>query len=128
MKPPAVKTIDGTQYTLTLLGARQGLGVLTRLKTLFAGALKGGGTTEEKIAGALDALTETDVTFLCDTFAKLCTVRIGEKEPRLSDLFDEHFSGSYEALIHWLLFCLEANFSSFLGLAGIKLPQATTSG
>src|SRR5271165_4858509 len=104
MKPPATKTIAGTQYTLTRLGTHQGLETLTRLKKLFAGALKGGEGTEAKIAGALDAIGPGDIAYLCDQFAPLCTVKYGEKEPRLSDVFDEHFAGEYEALFQWLVF------------------------
>jgi hypothetical protein len=121
MRSPESRLINGVTYTMTPLGATQGLSVATKLARVLGGGAK---TPEKPLVGILESLNEADLTFLCTTFAKLTTFNVGDgKEPLLSTFFDEHFSASYDTLLQWLVFCLEVNYKSlFLGL-GIDLTK-----
>ena len=127
MKEAQSRDIEGTRYTVTPLGAKQGLAVMSRLSKMIAGAAKHSETKEAAIAGALEAISADDLTFLCDVFAKLTTFANGEKEPLLSTFFDDHFSGEYGRLLQWLGFCLEVNFSSLFLSLSLKIPTMSGS-
>lgn len=126
------KVIAGTRYKVTLLGAKQGRGMLVRLVKLLGPATAAfvegtlhakGGLTASVATGAADAIreittriTEAEFASLSDELAKYTAVCIdNEHEPQLDRIFEEHFVGRYDVLLQWFAFSLEANFSSFLG-------------
>lgn len=131
---PAVceRDIAGRVYQTTLLGSKAGTRMSVRLLKLmgpttssFVDGLAGGrGDGEQSIAlGVSDALREIstrltgdELLSLMEELAKRTTVTLdAEHQPRLSDIFDEHFSGKYDEMMAWLKFCLEVNFQSFFG-------------
>jgi hypothetical protein len=112
------KSIDGFEYRVTQLGAKQGRVVFTRLAKVLGQAMA---DKDNPIAALASSLDPGDVDYLCDTFAPVTTVNIQGKEPRLSDIFDMHFAGKYGPLLKWLGFCMEVNFGSFLDEMGINI-------
>lgn len=130
------RTISGTAYRLTQLGALEGRTMLVRLVKLLGpgvgsfvggagrGALNPASGADSVLAmGAGEAIHElcarldaTELGQIMDVFAANTTVVISrEQEPRLSDVFDAHFAGRYDAMLQWLRWCLEVNFASFFG-------------
>jgi hypothetical protein len=134
MKDPQSRTIDGVTYTMTPLPPRQGLIVGTIITKVLGQA---GKTPDAPIAGILSALDAKDLQFLCDTYAKITTVDLGNgKSPVLFSIFDSHFEANYGAMTLWLAFCLEVDFGSLflvmknelpalLGRFGVSLPPAS---
>lgn len=124
------KVIGATRYRVTQLGAKKGREMLVRLVKLagpglaagLAGLSKADGKdTEAPMARALsDALydlatrlTVEEFNGITDELAKHTTIVLGDLEPRLSDKFDDHFSGKYDEMLRWAAFALEVNFKSF---------------
>ncbi len=122
MRETKTKSIGQLDYTVTQLGATAGRKVLVRLAKVIGAGLGG----PEPISGMLAAVNDDDMAFMCDQFAALTTVKIGDKSPGLKDIFEEHFAGKHLEMIYWLAFCIEVNFGSFLDAAGLsqdKLAQ-----
>lgn len=121
VKEAIEKTIGDVQYKVHPLGAKQGCQVMTRLTRLLGGALKGQGMDIKKvdvgamISGALEAMQESDLDFLCNTFAAktMFSTDGGTSWPLLSSRFELHYSANYGEMFEWLQFCLEVNFGSF---------------
>jgi hypothetical protein len=119
-------TVDGREYLLFQLGAKSGRKVMVRLTKVLGGAAgelaQGEGFDEETIArfirSVAQQLNEVDFEYVCDIFAKSTRVVEGERQPMLSDVFDEHFAGRYYGMVKWLGECLAFNFSDFLGGSG----------
>lgn len=133
------RTIAGTAYRVTQLGALEGTTLLVRLVKLLGpgvgsfiggagrGALNpasgadsvlavGTGEAIHELCARLDA---AELASIIHIFAVQTVVVVSrEQEPRLSDLFDDHFAGRYDAMLAWLRWCLEVNFASFFGAAG----------
>lgn len=124
------RTIGEHTYRVTKFGAKQGRALLVRIVKLTGPSLgaalsalaKGNrGDVEAAIAQGLsgglyelaERLTEAEVGSVLDDFAKYTVVVIGEKEPRLSDVFDHHFAGCYDEMLAWAAFVLECNYGSF---------------
>lgn len=133
------KVIGNNTYKVTALGAIKGRAVFIMLLRLFGATADG--LKKDTLLSALQDLaknlTDADLTFLCDTFAKVTDVQLPDgRSPRLADVFDLHFSENYLEMFEWLAFCLEVNFSSFFrGLAerlakdgSAKQPAASRSG
>lgn len=127
------KTIGKHRYRVALFGARQGQRMLTKLTKKAApvlGALAEAGTLSGaglgKAAEALGAqLSEEDFDSIAAEFADVTDVKVGDKWPRLSHVYDEHFAGNYAELLEWLKFAIEANYSDFLGrVANIVSAQS----
>ncbi len=129
------KLIGQHRYKVTQLGAKQGRGLLVRLTKLAGpgiGAFVGGlgarksADTDSAIAmGISQALydlatriTEDEVGAILDDLAKNTVIVLGDREPRLSDIFDGHFAGRYDEMIKWAAFCLEVNYHSFFAGSG----------
>jgi hypothetical protein len=132
------KVIGEHTYKVTLLGAKAGRAMSIRIVKLMGPTLssfvegvaggKGGG--EQSLAlGASEAvrevalrLTEADCASIMDELAKFTTVALDPAhEPRLFDIFDDHFAGHYDCMLAWVAFALEANFKSFfVGAAGAR--------
>lgn len=120
-------TIGDFEYTVTQLGAKTGRAVAARLAKVLAPLTKAESQDEgrEALAELLSSINEADLTYLCDTFSARTSYRdLGDpsKQPELSQTFDVHFAGRYGAMLKWLMFCVEVNFSSFLDELGIELP------
>lgn len=125
------REIDGVKYRVTQLGAVDGRAVLLRLLKAFgpsAAAMLGDNIAE---AVAKLNLSEDDLSYFCQQFGQKTFVVLGDKTPRLDNVFDEHFAGRYRAMILWLGFAVEVNFADFLSdkaaamLAGIAAaPQS----
>jgi hypothetical protein len=130
------RTIGEHTYRVTQLGTKRGSAMLVKLVKLLGpgcGSFIGGlgrapsgnsGEWESALAlGLGDALhdlatrlDEAQFAAVCDEFAKQTAVVLSaELEPRLSDIFDDHFAGKYDVMLRWLRFCMEINFSSFFG-------------
>lgn len=130
--------IGGLTYKVTLLGSKRGLAMSVRIVKIlgptlssFVDGVSGGkGDGIESLAlGGSDALREIcarlqpdELASIAEELAKLTTVVIDDKrEPRLIDIYDDHFAGHYDALMKWLAFALEVNFRSFFaGTAGVR--------
>lgn len=126
------KKIGPHTYRVTQLGAKQGRSMLVRLVKIcgpglgsFVGGIgRGASSVDSALAlGAGDAihdlttrLREDEIGALMDEFAlQTVVVQSAEIELRLSDVFDDHFAGRYDAMLAWTRFCLEVNFASFFG-------------
>jgi hypothetical protein len=112
---PTVKTTIGEfTYTVTKLGATQGQKLLVKLIKSLGPAASGigSGTIGEVLAGAVTNLDPA----LVDELTEVLTPE--GKRPQLSDIYNEHFSGHYDELVDWLVFCVQENFESFL--AGVR--------
>jgi hypothetical protein len=124
------KRIGECTYRVTQFGAKQGRGLLTRIVKLLGpslGALLSSLAQgkHQEVEAALAAgigqgfyelaerLTEAEVGSVLDDFAKQTVLVLGDREPRLSDMFDQHFAGRYDEMLGWAAFCLEVNFGSF---------------
>jgi hypothetical protein len=125
------KTIGEFTYKVTLLGAKAGRTMSVRLLKILGptvaafvegtvGAKSGDGDislavgASEMVREVVNRLSIDDVTVIQDEFAKQTTVVLdSEHEPRLTDIFDDHFAGHYDDLISWTRFALEVNFTSF---------------
>ena len=133
IKEAQERTIGSTQFKVFPLGARQGCQVMTRLTRLIGGALKGN-TLDIKsvdvgsmISGALEAMQDSDLEFLCTTFAAKTTFSVdGTAWPLLTSQFETYFSANYGELFEWLKFCLEVNFSSFFETAKAAIATKPT--
>jgi hypothetical protein len=136
---PQTKTIGGTVYTVTPFGARKGRTVLFQLTKLLGGAmgaLAGSGGIAEAVSAWSASAREEDFTAVCSALESCTTFAVdvdgkgGVVVPMpLADVFDDHFAGRYDAMVAWLVFALETNFSSFFSgslVAGF-LPQRKAS-
>jgi hypothetical protein len=129
------KEIGGVTYAVTLLGARKGLEVATKLAPflgVLAKAQKGGKeAATEALSEVLRSVSAADVQGLCDVMAEWTMVK--GPGPRdqviLTNVFDDHFAGRYGDLLKWLGFCLSVNFPSFFsGAAPVKGSAAEATG
>jgi hypothetical protein len=108
-----------------MLGAKQGKTVLVRLIRIIGPAIEAAGN--EQIGTLMSALTDAEIDFLCDTFAK--TTRVcgtnanGQSvELALDGIFDDHFAGKYDTMLKWLWACLNTNYAAFI--EGLKRNPA----
>lgn len=118
-------TINGFTYDIAQLGAKQGRIVLARVLRIVGVAAE----AADPVAKLASALTDAEIEFLCDTFAK--TTMFGQADTGnrvpLKDQFDLHFAGRYGDMIQWLWAALMVNYESFfseLGLSADKLQAA----
>jgi hypothetical protein len=130
----AIETIDreikGKTYRITKHGAKEGRKVLARLMARLGKPLtsvgSGAGGMASGLAELVVGFTPAEVDYFCDVFAPRTMV----DNARLSDVFDDHFSGEYDAMLEWLLACVEVNFETFfvglrakIGAALIKAAE-----
>lgn len=134
------KVIGGLAYKVTLLGSKAGRAMSVRILKLLGPTLAGfvEGTIGKRdgagaiALGASEAmreialrLNEPELASIMDELAKFTTVAIDDKrEPRLSDIFDDHFAGHYDWMMSWAAFAFEVNFRSFFAGAGIAALAA----
>ena len=124
------RTIGEHTYRVSQFGAKHGRGMLVRLVKLAGpslgaalSALAQGKLSEFEAALAYalsqgvfelsERLNADEFSSVLDDFAKHTVVVIGDKEPRLSDVFDQHFAGRYDAMLQWAGFVVECNYGSF---------------
>jgi hypothetical protein len=132
MRESKLSVIDGYNYTIQQLGAKQGRLVLARVMRAVAGAAgeaadaaADGGGAEAALAGIaklVENLSDADVDFFCETFAATTLVANSatpDKQIPLKDCFDDNFAGRYGAMVKWLWAALETNYGSFLGGLGL---------
>ncbi len=131
-----IVNIDGVTFELSLLGAKTGRRVLTRLMNALGPVIAGASLSNEKeraltlISGALENLDPDFVDFLCETFAPISFVEVeGGKRPKVSEVFDVFFRAKYGLMIKWLIECVKYNFGDFLadGTLTSSLSQAGTA-
>ena len=148
------KRIGAHLYRVTQLPAKKGRALLVRLTKLLGPGLAAAfgdlgrdkaSTAEAAIASGIgqglyelaERLSESEVGSILDELAVFTTVVLdAEREPRLSDVFDDHFAGRYDEMLLWAGFCLEVNYASFFDGSGgsggllrraLTLLQASTS-
>lgn len=112
------KEINQTTYKITKLGAKVGKRVLARLIRAAGPAFE----AEQTFGALCAALTDAELDYFCDTFAEVTSFSPAaepDKEWRLKDMFDTHFSGKYGEMTLWLKACLEVNYGNFLEELGI---------
>ena len=145
MRKNVTREIRGFSYVVMQLGAGKGREVMLRLAKVtgpaigaILAAVPGG-----KLQNILDAdvtalgpavgkifesLSAQDLAFFCQTFGETTLVYLEEnKHPRVIDVFDEHFAGNYLAMLQWLAFAVEVNFSDFFEGAAKPSSDAATS-
>ncbi len=126
------KKIGGYTYHVQQFGARKGMRVGVRLMKMVGGAageaMKNNADFDMKTVGSMvanfaDIVTEKDFDYLCDAFMSNTLVSGGEYGGQIKlnqeGIIDLHFAGNYPDMMKWLLFCIEVNFGSFLGEAGL---------
>ena len=106
-------------YQIQMLGAALGKKVFMRLVRVVAPAVEA-----ESVAKFAELLTDEQLDFLCDTFAKVTQfspVDDPSKQFALSTkgLFDSHFAGKYGEMMKWLWACIETNYESFFAEMGL---------
>lgn len=148
------RVIGGTTFRVVVFGAKQGRSVLLRLLKMvgpslgsFVGGLGRGAGKDADAAVALGIgeamhelaarLAQSEVEGILDELAKHTVVVLpGDKEPRLSDVFDDLFAGRYQDMVAWAAFALEVNYAGFFGGSGpggllsrlmTLIPQASPS-
>jgi hypothetical protein len=140
MRETKLHQIDGFNYSIMQLGAKQGRLVLARVMRAVAGAAGKAASTaveEDSTAAALtgmatlvEGLSDTDVEYFCDIFSKVTMVAKQEtpdKQVVLGDCFDDHFAGRYGVMVKWLWAALNTNFASFLSDLGLNTEALATA-
>lgn len=118
-------------YRVTRLGAKAGCAMAIKLAKWIAPSAASGveglvvarsdgfGSIAIGLSDSLRVLVERvsaeELERVQLELAKHTTVQIGELEPQLAAIYDEHFAGHYDWLAAWFAFALEANFRSFFG-------------
>ncbi len=132
------RTIGEHEYTVYQLGAKEGREILRRLVKVLGASFDvvarewgTGGFTSNLPAMARGAvavvenLEGPDLVAFCDAFGKSSTVRLGEKNPKVADVFDLHFAGNYDEMVLWLVFALEVNYAGFFRGMLAKVQSAS---
>ena len=116
MRKVDTRVIKGDSYHIQQLGAKQGRAVLSRLIKL--GSVFASDDEAAAVKQFADSLTEENLSYLCDTFAANTALTPAGSESSvrllLSDQFDNHFAGRYDAMVLWLWESIKANYGNFL--------------
>lgn len=131
------RVIGEHTYRVQRLGARAGCTMAVKLAKWLAPSAASGvegivgarsdafGSIALGVSDSLRVLVERvsaeELASVQLELAKHTTVLMGELEPQLSAIYDEHFAGHYDWLMAWLAFALEVNFRSFFGGTGAAL-------
>lgn len=133
---PETREIGGYRYTYTPLGAKRGMRLFTQLAQRLGGsigaAVGGAGDATAMGGRAIGTLcAQLDPDFLeqvIETLAAQTKVELpGNDGPKLVDLkgvLDLHFAQRLMDQFGWLEFCLETQYTDFLGW----LKQALSGG
>jgi hypothetical protein len=127
MREVQTQEIDQTKYLITQLGAKQGKTVLARLLRIIGPAIEA--NDNEQIGKLMSGLTDAEIDFMCDTFARVTRVATTnakgqDVEMVLSDIFDDHFAGKYDSMLKWLWACLNVNYATFIKGLNIDAAKA----
>jgi hypothetical protein len=105
------KQIGECTYEVDTLPSTLGIRTFEKVGPLCLLAVSGGAAAVVQAVGSFDAAKFLEA---CKAFAEHTTLRKSDgKEPVLSNVFDEHFSGDYLALVEWFAFCVEHNYANF---------------
>jgi hypothetical protein len=130
MRETVQKTIGDTTYHITTLGTKDARRVGRRLARVFGVSAE----ADQKAAKFFEVLTDEELDFLCDTFAKMTQISPADSaihpatgQPTvmfaLAAKMEEHFSGHMGLLMQWLKACVEVNYGNFLGELGPELQS-----
>lgn len=105
-------TIDNFRYTVTLMPAEEALEVMSDLLSVIGPAMMGDPNMFSNLSGA-------NLIKLAKRFAKHSKAYDLENNPdkpiALGKDWSTHFSGRYDVMFKWVLFCIEVNnFKGFL--------------
>ncbi len=135
------REIDGVTFSVEMLDGKSSRGVFVRVVKLLGPSLadlaKSGAESildaDHTVAlGALakltEGLTEVDLEALVDVFSRKTKIAVGAAWVPVPDAV---FAGKLLTMFKWLAFCLEVNYSDFLGAfattARPAAPKATES-
>ncbi len=114
------RVIKGITYQITMFGSKEGSRVLARLMSHIGepigavGDAKGDNAIASAVGKFVTGFTPDEVTFFCNAFAaKTVVVLESGVHEKLSQSFDLHFAGEYDAMLEWLIACIEVNYASF---------------
>ena len=137
MREPQKKTIDGVTYEVTPLGFKKGRRAFTRVAKILGPVLGaaesldslGGRNVSAMLERLLTEVGDDDLDWFADVFGATTRFsRDGDKWPYLNESNREAlFGGNLLAFFQWLVFCLEVNFSDFLGLLRKGKPGGVPS-
>lgn len=118
--------ISGTTYDIQQLGAKLGKKILMRLFRSVAPAFAAD-EPGDALATFAKSMTDEDLDYLCDAFAKVTMVQPdgGAPDARvlLADRFDTHFAGKYGQMLKWLWAAIDTNFETFFDDLGFNAKQ-----
>jgi hypothetical protein len=122
------RSIGAHDYTLQTHGAIKGRAILLRIVRVAGTSLSGLQNTADLgngIAKVLQALSEEDLTYLCDEFSRKTTVKAadGAADIKLEKVFEVHFACNYFEMCQWLAFCIEVNFGGFFSDAAREIAR-----
>lgn len=134
--PTVTKEILGVTYEITMLDGIECsdlyfkiIGAAGEAMTKI-GAIKVDKISElplQAIGAVMSALPPELLRECRTTFAKSTRVVLGEKSPKLSEVFGPHFAGKPAAITMWLYECAKVNFADFLdsssGLGAMLAPM-----
>lgn len=89
--------IDGLRFELMTLPAGEGLALRPKVNKVLK-----------------EQADEADLLLVHKTFAKRCKVKTDTGWAELGPIFDSVFTAKYDVLMKWMMFCVEANYGSFL--------------
>lgn len=121
--PPGQIVIGEARYIVTHLQTSDGVELASRCANLLAPMVAGlragkGGSFMNAISFALQSQAlGSNVKDIAYTLAGVTQVQLPDgKSHTLSDVYEVHFAGKYDAWYAWLRFALEYTMSSFLGI------------
>jgi hypothetical protein len=136
------REIAGLKYDVTQLGGIDAGDVLLRLTKCIGPSV--GALTDPSLSAVFEklSLTPEDMAYFREKFGPQSRVHLADgKSPRIGDCYDDHFAGRTGAALEWFRFCIEVNYSDFLGdvlrkidvarkqtttLSPLKSPKAST--
>lgn len=128
MRKPRTKTIDGKEYTVAILNARQGYSMYLEIAKMVGPALADASASVDLNKGAKGLMDADAGTFLARAVGLLAgglnsqqvmsIVNTLAENTLVNDMplhriLDDHFAGDFIGMTKWLLFALEANFGNF---------------
>jgi hypothetical protein len=120
--------IGSYEYEVTQLGGKEGRRLGARLGKVFVRLASGGADVNAGLLHAFAGIDEDLVDLVCDKLSECTTVKMQNgKQPRLSDIFDEHFAGNYGEMLLWLRFAIRVNFESFLAVSHLVPVESDQS-
>lgn len=110
------KEIDGVTYSSWPVPTSTGIPALKRTIDIISPLMVGYGEGKEMglFAALPTALSDKDIEYYQKTFGNASKYRDGQNwVPLVYQNQDLHFAGRYMALLQWIVFNMEVNFSGF---------------